>query len=166
MSTIEITEREAKCRDRIDAEWAGRLESLKGWMTHGNDPDYIDPEAGCVAIAEARSFFDDEGEFHDFGLSFEYVAPGSAADQDEGYFRLLMSTGGPGDELRFYASPLPGRAGQGCPGGWNLYRAEYWFLDWFDGASIDVTQEAAARWCWDQFNEVESTTHAFDQAQG
>ena len=33
--------------------------------------------------------------------------------------------GGPSDEFRFYVSGP----------GFNLHRVEYWFMDWFDGAS-------------------------------
>lgn len=63
-------------------------------------------------------------ELYEYGLDFEYV------DTNEGYFRYLLSTGGPGDEFRFYTNL-----------NYQPYRIEYWFLDWFDGASITLDGE-------------------------
>ena len=87
---------------------------------------------------------------YEYGLCFDRV------DGDEstpGYFRYVLSTGGPGDETRFYV---------GWGGG--LLIAEYWFLDWFDGASINVTHEPViqALYDWleagDAFKLAESLT--------
>ena len=53
------------------------------------------------------------------------------------YVRYQMSGGGPSDELRFY------RDG----------KIEYWFLDWFDGASRIVTDYNWAQWLkWELVN--------------
>ena len=61
-------------------------------------------------------------------LCFDYVAPHTWDDQKEGYWRWQFSWGGPSDELRGFVNEHG-----------ELHRVEYWFLDWFDGASIDVT---------------------------
>ena len=61
-------------------------------------------------------------------LCFDYVAPHTWDDQKEGYWRWQFSWGGPSDELRGFVNEHG-----------ELHRVEYWFLDWGDGASIDVT---------------------------
>ena len=64
-------------------------------------------------------------DFFEYGLCVDYVEPFTFGDdQDEGYLRYQLSWGGPSDEFRFYQ-----------------LRTEYWFLDWHDGASRDVSQE-------------------------
>ena len=63
------------------------------------------------------------GSLYEYGLAFDYIAPGTFGDQKEGYWRYQLSYGGPSDEFRFYAS---------SPGS-DCYRIEYVFLDWFDG---------------------------------
>ena len=61
------------------------------------------------------------------GLSFDYVPPHTFDKQPEGYWRWQFSWGGPSDELRGYVNEDK-----------ELHRLEYWFLDWFDGASLLV----------------------------
>jgi hypothetical protein len=64
--------------------------------------------------------------FLDYGLSIDYVAPGTFAHQREGYWRWQISWGGPSDEFRFFSSGPDYRP----------YRIEYWFMDWGDGAMV------------------------------
>jgi len=73
---------------------------------------------------------EDLGTFPEYGLSFDYVAPNTFDDQKRGYFRYQLSWGGPADEFRFY-----------CDENFQPVEIEYWFLDWFDGASIDLSGE-------------------------
>lgn len=89
----------------------------------------------------------------EYGLAFDYIAGGTYPDQEEGFFCYLISTGGPGEEIRFFASP--------GPRGWSLYRIEFWLLDWFDGACLDITNEPAARLAWDDLDECEAIEGAF-----
>ena len=56
-------------------------------------------------------------------LCFDYVEPNTFEGQNIGYYRYQMGYGGPSDEFRKYD---------------NKDFIEYWFLDWFDGASIVV----------------------------
>ena len=63
--------------------------------------------------------------FNEFGLGFDLVEAGTFGDQPEPYYRYQISWGGPSEEIRIYEAA----------------RAEYWFMDWFDGAGIDVTNE-------------------------
>jgi len=64
------------------------------------------------------------------GLSFDYVEPHTFTDQLEGYWRWQFSWGGPSDELRAFVNEHK-----------EIHRLEYWFMDWMDGAKIDLTQE-------------------------
>jgi len=61
-------------------------------------------------------------------LSFDYVEPHTFTDQAEGYWRWQFSWGGPSDELRGFVNEHG-----------ELHRVEYWYMDWFDGAHLDVT---------------------------
>ena len=67
------------------------------------------------------------------GLSFDYVAPHTFKDQTEGYWRWQFSWGGPGDELRAFVNRDD-----------SIHRLEYWYLDWFDGAKVNVAAEHPA----------------------
>lgn len=121
-----MTDRDQKCSERVEAEWDDtRCGLRRALRTDG--------------IAE-------------FGLSFDYVAPGTFRDQAEGYWRYQFSWGGPSDELRFYSS------GPNC----RPYRIEYWFLDWFDGASVDVTADKVALEAWQYMSDcgVTDSTYA------
>jgi len=96
------------CKDRIGKQLKGRMDDIRAMvraMEQGRDDD---PEVG---------------PFNEYGLAFEYVV---SEGHKRGFFRWLLSTGGPGDEFRFFVSP--GRHG------WAVDRVEYWFLDWWDGA--------------------------------
>ena len=76
-------------------------------------------------------------KFHEYGLSFDYVEADTFDNQPKGYHRFQISWGGPSDELRFY----------------SLDKVEYWYMDWFDGASIDVTDEVVIKDLYDYFDE-------------
>lgn len=73
-------------------------------------------------------------------LGFDYVDPHTWDDQPEGYWRWQFSWGGPGDELRGYVNENK-----------ELHRLEYWFLDWFDGASVQVSPGSDA---WNKMQEM------------
>ena len=63
------------------------------------------------------------GSLYDYGLAIDYVEPGTFKGQREGYARYQLSYGGPSEEFRLYQNG----------------ELEFWFLDWFDGASVEVT---------------------------
>ena len=69
----------------------------------------------------------DLGSFPEYGLGFDYVAPGTFPSQRVGYWRWQISWGGPSEEFRFYARPS-GR-------GYALEAVKFAFLDWYDGYS-------------------------------
>lgn len=65
-----------------------------------------------------------------YGLSWDYVVSNTFDNQLEGYYRWQLSWGGPGDEFRIYTDNDK-----------NIKSVEYWYLDWFDGASITVNDK-------------------------
>jgi hypothetical protein len=108
-----MTSKQASCEERINEHMESRLEDIrKLWEAY---------QAGEEEVEDLGSIFD-------YGLSIDYVAPGTfGEEQEEGYLRYQLSYGGPSDEFRFYLTPN-GR-------GWQAYKIEYAFLDWFDGAT-------------------------------
>ena len=108
-----MTTKQATCDNRIETNMQDRLDDLrKLWNLQMEDSEANDEELGNM---------------YEYGLCFDYVAPDTFEDQDEGYFRYQLSWGGPSDEFRIYAD-------QRGEWSWSVYRIEYWFLDWFDGA--------------------------------
>lgn len=69
-------------------------------------------------------------------LSWDYVEPGTFEDQEEGYYRLQLSWGGPSDEFRIYTTQYAD----------EIDVIEYHYMDWFDGASINVMPDTLS---WD-----------------
>jgi hypothetical protein len=120
------------CETRIDAELESTIDTIRKLWT-----------AYCEGDEERHS--DDLGTFHEYGLSFDYVPLDTFNDQTEGYFRYQISWGGPSDEFRFFTDA----AG-------HLSRTEYWFLDWFDGASRELSgdNETLMREIFDFFSEI------------
>ena len=63
------------------------------------------------------------GHLSEYGLSMDYVEAGTFERQRAGYRRYQLSWGGPSEEFRIYDND----------------DVEFWYLDWFDGACVDVT---------------------------
>lgn len=159
------TKEQPKCSDRIAAEWASTRATLADLIAvyeSGEESwqDMSRKQRAEVCEKTGRSVFairrdnEIEGNLYEYGLSFDYVAPETFNDQPEGYWRHQLSWGGPSDEIRFYAS----RPDSPC------YRVEYWFLDWWDGASLDLTRDDICQWLWDWFQEAGSVQAEYDKA--
>jgi len=99
------------------------------------------------------------GPWYEYGLCFDYVPPYTFKDQREGYFRYQLSYGGPSDEFRFFVArindPFP-------------ERIEYWFLDWFEGECIEVTNKEydLLSEIWQYFQEIGTVEAEFKKAMG
>lgn len=63
------------------------------------------------------------GSLNDYGLCIDFVGAGTFKDQREPYYRYQLSWGGPQEEFRIFLNG----------------EIEFWYLDWFDGASTPVT---------------------------
>lgn len=117
----EIEKHNRTCAERVGESLESKLETLRAlWDLYQEDPEaYHDEE---------------ETKLDEYALSFDYVAPGTFNDQPEGYFRYQISYGGPSEEFRIYANKDGAHT-------WTIYRIEYWFLDWFDGAHINLIHD-------------------------
>lgn len=104
------------CKDRVRPNLESRMDDVRRlWAA------YFENES-----------IPDLGRFEEYGLAFDFVAMGTFSDQTEPYFRWQLSTGGPGDEFRIFATRRSAAK-------WDVHRIEYWFLDWFDGAKVTLT---------------------------
>jgi len=65
------------------------------------------------------------GKLEEYGLAIDKVEPDKRGHP--GYWRYQLSWGGPAEEFRYY------------DGG----RVEFWLLDWWDGASVAVSDQDA-----------------------
>ena len=147
MPTPNKIEQQPTCKQRWASHKASRCGDLRRlWRAYqeGEDSDY------------AKRISAELGEFHEYGLSFDYVAPGTFNDQREGYWRYQISWGGPSDEFRFYSSGPTRRP----------YRIAYWFLDWFDGhgRKLQGKDEALMLEIWDFWSENLVTEDAYNKA--
>ena len=126
---------EQKCKDRVRPALQARIQDIRElWNAYQSGQDDI----------------------HEYGLSFDYVAAGTFHEQDEGFYRWLLSWGGPSDEFRFYTDASG-----------HLHRIEYWFMDWGDGAHVTLSgrnRELLAEW-FELMNEIGSVEHALQQSR-
>ena len=116
--------KQKNCRERIGGHLKGREEDFKLFM----NADDLDDAS------------EDLGSFYNYGLAFDFVEPNTFDDQEEGYYRYLISWGGPSEEILFYQDGT----------------IEYWFKDWFDGAKQDISSREWALWLKDWFEDVGS----------
>jgi len=100
-----------------------------------------------LALEDSEAYDDNLGNLAEYGLDFSYVAPETFSDQLEGHYRYQLSYGGPSQEIRFYVS-------QGEDGELHHtpYKIEFWHLDWYDGASVDITNSQLAKGLFNYFN--------------
>lgn len=92
--------------------------------------EWQDRREDLKTLLEAEDYETEElGSLYEYGLGIDVVEPGTFQGQRERYLRYQFSWGGPSDELRLYENG----------------EIEYWFLDWFDGASLNVTGDKVAQ---------------------
>ena len=123
-----MSEERKTCKDLVRAHFKSRMEEVTAlWAAYRED---------------SEKQVEDLGNWNEYGLSFDYVAPGTFKGQRRGYFRYQISWGGPSDEFRFYSDEQLG-----------LCRVEYWYMDWFDGAKVIVGGKVLATWqdIWDDW---------------
>ena len=123
---------EKTCKDKVSAAFANRQADIEKLFRL----DQAGDEEGDPDI----------GTWSEYGLCFDYVAPGTFTDQERGYFRYQLSYGGPSEEYRFY-----------CDERLAITSVEFWYLDWFDGAKVDVTGGSLGFWreAWADWIEME-----------
>ena len=108
------------CADLVQPNFEERMRVLRDlWAMEDPDSEHEEHETNI----------------YEFGLSFDYQP---AADVRRGYWTYQLSTGGPGDEFRIYemCHKVVGELVDEYHV--SVDRIEYWFFDWFDGASIEL----------------------------
>lgn len=108
-----------RCKDLIDEAWARRRLDISRLLNGECEED--------------ESIFD-------LGLSFAWIPPTGETYEEGGYFQLLLSWGGPSDEIRFF----------------DYNRIVYVYMDWFDGAEIDISKDEVAREMRYVYEDVEA----------
>ncbi len=106
-----------KCKDEVEKAFKGRMKDINRL---------------CEAIETSDKFLkekieEDLGTLWDYGLSIDFVEAGTFADQRADYMRYQLSYGGPSEEFRIYKNG----------------EVEFWYLDWYDGACVQVEGEDA-----------------------
>ena len=114
--------KEKKCIDLVQSEYDYTLNQFKeAYQYFNQDEELREPNEElehCVVFCQY---------INELGLSFDYVEPNTFNDQKEGFWRWQLSWGGPSDEFRIFVNEDN-----------KIYKIEYWYMDWFDGASIIV----------------------------
>ena len=163
------------CEERISENLNGRIDDLRllwagycGESCPNCDDGEIESENGewvecliCGGSGIAPEDVPDLGHIYDYGLSFDYVPPNTFEDQNEGYFRYQLSYGGPQDEFRIYCQFNP------IDRSVHIYKIEYWFLDWVDGAKRILSgsdYELVSEIFVDLFVDTGTALQAFEDA--
>jgi hypothetical protein len=116
---------ETRCADRVQEAMESRLEDLRDFRSRINSYGYDTRE--WVNLDSADAMDDAIQEFSEYGLCFDYVEPDTYDDQPKGYFRYQLQYGGPTHEIRYHVGDRT------C--------VEFWLLDWFDGACVELVGE-------------------------
>jgi hypothetical protein len=130
------------CKAMVRSACTSRMADVRAcWTLYQKDPE---------------AYTKDGDRWIDYGLAFDYVAPGTFKDQRRGYFRYQISYGGPSEEFRFNADE-----------NLNMTSCVFWYLDWYDGAFVPVTGRNREVWreIWEDFKECETLQYAMKKAQ-
>lgn len=151
------------CKNRIASHYKGRRKDfavlfalMNGQTTKPNIKHFasdfgieLDNGATNDQYSEAAN-----EAFCNYGLSIDYVAPGTFDRQKEGYLRYQLSWGGPSDEIRFFYTP----------GANEPYKIQYVLLDWFDGAKKNVTNDNVMLEIWYWLNDIGTPHFEYEKA--
>ena len=114
--------KEKKCIDLVQSEYDFTLNKFKEAY------DYFFEDEESRKPNDALEHCEDFSQYiSEYGLCFDKVEPNTFQGQKLGYWRWQLSWGGPSDEFRIFVDEDK-----------NIYKIEYWYLDWGDGASIIV----------------------------
>jgi len=157
-----MSAQEKKCIDKVAASMAGRMSDLK-LLYRPYDVEHEEIKTYLHGLGYECKIFDQDSNAEkmfelrcEYALSFDYVAPDTFTDQDEGYFRYQISWGGPSEEIRYYVDSE-----------FNILYAEFWYLDWFDGAPLRLTGDelVTAEAVLQDFNDCGTLQHLIDQVE-
>lgn len=104
---------------------------------------------------DSETYHEDLGNWNEYGLAFDYVAPDTFKDQEQGYFRYQISYGGPSEEIRFFTDE-----------NFKPYKIEFWYLDWFDGAKkiLQGNDKALMQEIFEFYKDCGTVAHVHKQA--
>lgn len=136
--------KEKKCSDLVQSMFDRTEQEYK------NAQNYFNLDEDQRPINEEFAPFDSLYDYvNQNSLSWDFVERDTFTDQERGYYRLQLSWGGPSDEFRIYVD----HDGRGFL---NIDKIEYWYLDWFDGASVDVPIDSTSYAICSDFLECEA----------
>ena len=115
-----------KCKDLVQSSWESQEEDYKNFKDEG---DY-------------ESLYD---YVNQTALSFDKVHKNSKENIDRSYYRLQISWGGPSTEFRAFLNADH-----------DIDYIEYWYLDWFDGASINIPRDSKSWEVVEDFVTIET----------
>ena len=96
------------------------------------------------SFVEINNDYKDYDDFFDYcnkyGLSWDYIEPNTFNNQEKGYFRFQLSWGGPSDEFRIFLDVN----NNGLNSWIDIDKIEYWYLDWYDGSSIEIPKNSVS----------------------
>ena len=114
--------KEKKCIDLVQSEYDYTLNQFKeAYQYFNQDEELREPNEELEHCEDFSQYISE------YGLCFDKVEPNTFQGQKLGYWRWQLSWGGPSDEFRIFVDEDK-----------NIYKIEYWYMDWFDGASIIV----------------------------
>jgi hypothetical protein len=132
-------EQEKKCIDLVAEKFAEQEQEYKDARKWYEDFETA-TEGEQIALKKSSEFQGYDYEYYDDYsswlynqfLCFDFVAPFTfGEDQKAGYWRLQISWGGPSSEFRIYADE-----------NLNICAVEYWYMDWYDGAYVEVGEDS------------------------
>ena len=118
--------KQLKCKDLVQASWESQEKDYKNFKDEG----------------DFESLYDYANET---ALSFEKVHKNSKENIDRSYYRLQLSWGGPSTEFRAYLNADH-----------DIDYIEYWYLDWFDGACINIPKDSKSWEVVEDFVTIET----------
>ena len=131
---------------RIDKMWKSRREDIAALY-------YVSCEAERIDWAKENGYIQDETNDlddvivelrGDYALDLDYVEP---EGREPGYWRYLLSTGGPQEEIRFFFSPM-------LDGSLRLTSASFHLIDWNSLYTLDITEDEATNALWDHLTDI------------
>jgi len=137
------TQKQPTCKELVNDKFNQVEQDYKDADQYFNE--YYDATEGeqialKVIDVHKDDYFSEYEDLFDYvnqnALSWDYVEAGTFEDQEDGYYRLQLSWGGPSDEFRIYTTQYAN----------EIDIIEYHYMDWFDGASINVPVNSTS---WD-----------------
>lgn len=116
------------CKDKVKDSFQNLLDDwLLASLYCGQTKEQLKEQGHDIESVEDYIQYDSLYDYVVSTASWDFVKANTFNDQKVGYYRLQLSWGGPSTEFRVYTDK-----------DLNIDHIEYWYLDWFDGASIVV----------------------------